>query len=254
MIDIHAHILHAVDDGSYSLEESLQMIKMAEAGGVSTIVATPHCNIPGAFRNYVSEELETKFLELKQSVKEAGIQVQVVRGMEVFATKQTPQLLEEGRVWTLNNSCYFLTEFAFDEDPEFCMMILEDCYDAGFIPVIAHPERYYFVQRNPQIVYEWFEQGYGIQINKGSLLGRFGRSSYETAQMLLQHGLVHCVSSDAHSSRQRTPHMYEAKKFLDDYYGTDYRRLVTEINPARILEGQPLESLEPIPFDGRFFR
>lgn len=254
MIDIHAHILPTVDDGSYSVEESLRMIKMAEASGVSAIVATPHCNIPGSFKNYVSEELEERLRLLRQTVKDAGISVQVIRGMEVFATRQTPQLLEDGKVWTLNDTKYFLTEFAFHEDPEFCMMILEDCHDAGFIPVIAHPERYYFVQRNPQIVYEWFCQGYGIQINKGSLLGKFGRSAYEMAQLLLQHGVVSCVSSDAHSSSQRTPHMLEVKRFLDEYYGTDYRKLVTEINPRRILRGQPLEGLEPIPFDGRFFR
>jgi protein-tyrosine phosphatase len=254
MIDIHAHILPAVDDGSYSLEESLRMIKMAQDGGVNTIVATPHCNIPGSFKNFVSAELEERFLRLKQAVKDAGLSVKILRGMEVFATGQTVKHLEAGNVWTLNDTGYVLMEFAFDEDPEFCMMILEDCYDAGFIPVIAHPERYYFVQRDPRIIFDWYVEGYGIQINKGSILGRFGRTSFETARLLLQHGLVSCVASDAHSSHQRTPHMYEAKKFLDEYYGTDYRKLVTEINPARILEGKDLEKLEPIPFDGRFFR
>lgn len=253
MIDIHAHILPAVDDGAQSLEEALLMIKMAKAGGVNTMVATPHCNVPGAFRNFVSPELEERFDELCAAVLREGISVEIVKGMEVFATEKTPQLLEEGKVWTINGTSYFLMEFEFDADPEVCMMIVEDCLDAGFIPIIAHPERYYFIQRDPQIVYEWYTMGCGIQINKGSVLGRFGRSSYEMARLFLQHGLVSCISSDAHSSQQRTPHMYEVKKYLDEHYGADYRKLVTERNPAKILQGQPLVRLEPIPLDGRLF-
>ncbi len=252
MIDIHAHILPAVDDGAYSLEESLRMIKMAEASGVRAIVATPHCNIPGAFKNYASEELAERLQILQQAVKAAGIKVDIVRGAEIFATKNTPRFLEEGKAWTINNTKYFLVEFAFHEDPEFCMMILEDCYDAGFVPVIAHPERYYFVQEDPQIVYEWYCHGYGIQINKGSLLGRFGRSAYETAQLFMEHGLVSCVSSDAHSAKQRTPHMLEVKRLIDEQYGVDYRKMVLEINPERILRGERLERLEPIPFINKF--
>lgn len=254
MIDIHAHILPAVDDGAQSLEEALRMIKMAKAGGVNTIVATPHCNVPGAFRNFASAELEARFQELSQAVLQEGISVEIVKGMEIFATEKTVQLLEEGKAWTINHTSYFLMEFDFHADPEVCMMIVEDCLDAGFIPIIAHPERYYFVQGDPEIVYEWYSMGCGIQINKGSVLGRFGRYSYEMAQLFLQHGLVSCVSSDAHSSQQRTPHMYEVKKYLDEHYGVDYRKLVTERNPAKILQGKPLERLEPILIDGRLFR
>ena len=254
MIDIHAHILPAVDDGSFSLEESLRMLRMAEASGVWAVAATPHCNIPGSRSNYASEELMEQLISLRQAVKASGSDLVIYQGMEVYATRQMPQLLEEQKAWTLNGTQYFLTEFAFDEDPEFCRMILEDCFEAGFIPVIAHPERYFFVQKNPQIVYEWFCQGYGIQVNKGSLLGRFGRSTYDMAQLLMQHGLVTCVASDAHSSVQRTPHMHDVKQFLDKNYSEDYRSLVTEINPRRILSGQPLYRLDPIPFEGNGFR
>lgn len=248
MIDIHAHILPEVDDGSYNLVESLRMIKMAYASGVTAMAATPHCNIPGAFRNYASEELLSKFYELQKAVEQSDLPVQIFSGMEIFATGQMPRYLEEGKVWTLNGTKYFLTEFDFHENPEFCMMILEDCHDAGFIPVIAHPERYFFVQECPEIVYEWFCQGYGIQINKGSLLGKFGQRAQIMAELLLQHGLVSCVASDAHSARQRTPHMQEAEQYLRKNFGSDYTRLVTEVNPERILRGEKLERLEPIPF------
>lgn len=248
MIDLHAHILPETDDGAHSLNESLNMLRMAQESGVRVVVATPHCNIPGSYTNYVTQELETKFRQLREAVKNAGIDVKVARGMEIFATDKMPQLLSEGKVWTLNNTRYFLTEFAFDENPDFCHLVLEECYERGFIPVIAHPERYFFVQRNPEIVYQWYSQGFGIQINKGSLLGRFGNHAREMARVLLQHGLVSCVASDAHTSYMRTTHMTETSTYLDTYFGTRYRKLVTWENPGRILQGKPMEGLKPIPF------
>ena len=94
--------------------------------------------------------------------------------MEIFATEELPSLLRRKRVWTLNETDYFLTEFSFREDPDFCEEILKRCTALGFRPVIAHPERYYFVQDDPQLAFEWCLAGYALQINKGSLLGRFG--------------------------------------------------------------------------------
>ena len=247
MIDIHAHILPDTDDGAYNMAESLRMLQMAEVSGVDTIIATPHCNIPGSFTNYISEAVEERFRMLQKASKEAGQNIQIIKGMEVFATVWMSKLLQEGKVWTLNGTKYFLTEFNFRENPEFAMIVLEDCFDAGFVPVIAHPERYYFVQNNPEIVYEWYCQGYGIQINKGSILGRFGQRAQEAAELLLGHGLVSCVASDAHSSQKRTTHMAEVKTFLEKNYGKDYAKLVLETNPARILCGEDLVRMKPIP-------
>lgn len=248
MIDIHAHILPGADDGASDLQEALRMVKMAEESGVYAMVATPHANIPGAFQNYASKELLHAFQNLQQEIINAGLHVRIYGGMEIFATRDMPRFLEEGKVWTLNNTKYFLTEFDFHENPDFCNMILEDCAEAGFVPVIAHPERYFFVQRNPRIVYEWYCHGYAIQVNKGSLLGRFGESAREMSRLLLHHGLVTCVASDAHASGRRTPHMREVKEFLDRNFGQDYREMVLERNPAHILKGEATERLKPVPF------
>ena len=249
MIDIHTHTLPGIDDGSQNMDMSLEMLAMAADSGVEMLVTTPHCNIPGEFDNYASSELERLFQRLDAAREEAGIRLKLCRGAEIFATSELPDLLREKMVWTINATRYFLTEFSFDEDPSFCWDVLAECAELGFRPVIAHPERYYFLQDDLRIAFDWCTSGYALQVNKGSLLGDFGPRSQETAEILLGHGLAACVASDAHHPLQRTTHMGEIAELLVEEYGEDYARLLLEENPARILRGSELLGYEPIPFD-----
>lgn len=248
MIDIHSHVLFGVDDGSQSLEESLNLLAISADSGVHTLVATPHCNIPGEYENYASDELAARFERLDRARAKSGIPLRLCRGMEVFATDELPDLLRKRKIWTLNDTRYFLMEFAFDEDPDFCTWVLRRCRALDYLPVIAHPERYYFVQEDPDIAFNWCVEGFALQINKGSVLGRFGPQPQHCAHQLLQHGVAACVASDAHSPRQRTTHMGEIREYLMEYFGVDYCRLLLEENPARILSGRELLGYEPIPF------
>ncbi len=249
MIDIHTHVLPGVDDGADSMDAALEMLFLAENSGVDILVTTPHCNIPEEYDNYVSPDLERLWGHLTREAERAGLRLKLCRGMEIFATEELPDLLTDGRAWTLNGTRYFLTEFDFGEDPAFCRYILDRCRNRGFRPIIAHPERYYFLQEDPEIAYEWCRQGYGLQLNKGSLLGRFGRQVQETAVALMDHGLTACVASDAHSPYLRSTHMGEIRDYLTEEYGEDYARLLLAENPARILSGKELLGYEPIPFD-----
>ena len=248
MIDLHTHVLPGVDDGSRSMKESLELLTMAADSGVEILVATPHCNIPDVFDNYVSPELEDLFRKLDEARKNAGIPIRLLRGMEIFATPELPQLLRDRRVWTLNGTKYFLMEFAFDEDPDYCSRILRRCRELGFWPIVAHPERYYFLQEDLQLAFEWCVEGYGLQLNKGSLLGRFGSAPQRTAELLLQHGLAACVASDAHNPKRRSTNMLDVRGLLLEEYGEAYMRLLLEENPKRILDGRALLGYEPIPF------
>lgn len=248
MIDIHAHILPYVDDGSADMEESIEMLQMAADSGVSRIVATPHCNIPGSFENYWGSGIEERFRDLQREAQGRNIPVEILTGMEVFATPELPELLRQKKILTLNQTRYFLTEFAFDEEMWFCDNLLEACENEGYIPIIAHPERYFFVQEYPDLVYFWRERGYGIQVNKGSVLGRFGTAARRTANLLLEHNLVSCVASDAHSSGHRTPHMAELRWYLEKNFGVEYAEMLLVENPKRILAGEAFVEEELIPF------
>jgi len=245
MIDIHAHILPGVDDGSRSAEMSVTMLREAYESGVTAIAATPHCNIPGEFGNYWDDVFAGRYRELRDEAKREGIPIVILSGAEIYATPDLPDLLDEGRVRTLNATPYFLTEFAFDEDPSFCFRILEQCAARGYRPVIAHPERYYFLQDDPQIAYEWCRAGYKLQINKGSLLGRFGPDEKELGMSLIGHGLAACVASDAHRPDWRSTRMDELREILEENFGREYAGLLTTDNPRRILKGQDTTGYTP---------
>jgi len=248
MIDIHSHILPGIDDGAEDMYDTLEMAKMAADSGVNAIVATPHCNIPGMFRNYYSEDYIELFKETERALEENGIPITLYSGMEVFMTLEVPRLLEEGKLLTINGSRFMLTEFAFDEDPEYVWEMLGRVKELGVIPIVAHPERYEFVQEDPQMVYEWRKKGYLVQVNKGSLVGRFGRRSKHTAHRLLKHNLVSVIASDAHGPFQRTPYMLDAYEELMDDYSEKYLKVLFEENPMRICKDQPTIRFEMKPF------
>ena len=171
MIDIHAHILPGIDDGAEDTYDTLEMARMAADSGVNRIIATPHCNIPGMYGNYFGREYIDRYESVVRAVRKEKIPIEILPGMEVFSTEDLPELIVNQKIMPLNQSRYILMEFAFDEDPEFAEAILKRVKEVGARPVIAHAERYEFIQDYPQIAYRWFRKGYVIQANKGSFLG-----------------------------------------------------------------------------------
>lgn len=162
---------------------------MAADSGVTDIIATPHCNLPGdGPKNYRSAALRTGFSRLRQALEQEGIPLRIHPGAEVFCTPELDRLLDRRQLQTLGGGRYLLVEFYFDESAEF----MEQCFRAirrrGLVPVAAHPERYDAVQRDPYMVRRWFERGVVIQLNKGSILGRLGRRAQDTALWLLERG------------------------------------------------------------------
>ena len=248
MIDIHAHILPGIDDGAEDMYEALEMARMAVSSGMRAIVATPHCNIPGVFDNYYGEEYIAKFLELERALANANIPLTLYAGMEVFMNSDVPKLLADGKLQTINGSNYMLTEFAFDEEPGYMFEMLKTVKELGIRPIVAHPERYYCVQDDPEIVYHWRKNGYLIQVNKGSLQGRFGKQSYYASHDLMEHNLVSVIASDCHSPFQRTPYMLDIYEELSNVYSRQILDTLMRENPLRICKNQPAIKLELKPF------
>ncbi len=240
MIDIHTHILPGVDDGSPRTAESLEMLRLAAASGVETVIATPHSNLPGVYANYNGEWLQASFDRLIRRAEEEEIPVRILRGMEVYATEDLPQLLEAGRVLTLNDSRYVLMEFDFHEQANWCTRMLESVLEAGYTPIVAHPERYYAVWQEPWCVYPWLEMGAHVQLTRGSILGKFGREAKRAADYLLQHNLVACIASDAHGSRNRIPEMDDILRYITAKYSPEYADMLLTENPAKICADMPL--------------
>lgn len=248
MIDIHAHILPGMDDGARDIYDMLEMASIAADSGVTAIVATPHCNIPGYYDNYFDKYYIEVFKKASEALRSERIPVKLLPGMEVFATYDLPKLIEDEKIMPLNQSRYILMEFDFEEDPGFASDVLRRVVEVGAKPVVAHVERYACVQENPDIIKEWHKKGYAIQVNKGSFLGGFGRHAQHTAYRLLKQDLVSVVASDAHSPYSRTPYLREAYEEICAEYSKEKADWLFHMNPRCICNNTQIRSMEMITY------
>lgn len=240
MIDIHNHILYGVDDGAEDYIDSKEMLRIAAEDGVTDIISTPHC-IPGRFDNYNDTILANHFNELDALINKRGSLIRMHRGMEVFADESTLANLDAGKLLTLAGSHYILVECAFDEHPGIMTNILQGMRERRLHPIIAHPERYFFIHDNPEIALDWVDIGCSLQLNAGSITGIFGRTVMDSAYSLLREGAVQFVASDAHGPIGRTPELAEAYERVGMFASFKCARMLFNTNPARVLADESLE-------------
>lgn len=239
MIDLHSHILPELDDGSRSFSESMDMARLAVESGVTAIVATPHC------QNDRAKEVRSAVLLLREAFREAGIPLRLYMGMEIFGTEDTARLLREKKLFTINNSRYPLIEFTFRSSGVKETRILQSVIQAGYQPLVAHPERYIYIQEEPELVNRWKRMGCLFQVNRGSLLGRFGAGAQKMGMELVKRGFATVVASDAHSASQRTPWMQDVQEMLDRQVSPVAAEFLLQYNPRCIIRNEQLPPVEP---------
>ncbi len=164
--------------------------------------------------------------------------------MEVYADDDTLRRMDSGRLMTLAGSRYMLIECAFNENPRFMTHVLRGLRERGVHPIIAHPERYYFINDRMDTALEWVDMGCSLQLNAGSLTGYFGRESRESAYALLAMGAVQFVASDAHGAIKRTPELIEAYEQVGVHTSFRCAELLFKDNPAHILADEALEFVD----------
>lgn len=238
MIDLHCHILPGADDGAADLHEALLMARMAYDSGTRTLVATPHFGFGDG--QLSPETIRDSAARLQHLARQEGLELSILPGMELICTRQLAQILQDKQYLTLAGSRYLLTEFFFDEDPAAMNRMLEMVAEHGLTPMIAHPERYDAVQRDPYLAEYWMEQGYGIQINSGSLLGNLGKGAQMAGKWLVHNGLAHVVASDGHGMETRTPRLKAAREYLEDHVSLSCARALLLDNPRLVLQDRPL--------------
>ena len=121
----------------------------------------------------------------------------------------------------------------------------------GYVPIIAHPERYTKISEDPNILYKYISMGALAQLNLPSLAGFYGSRVKNTAEVLLKHNMIHFVATDSHSNRHRSPNVEEGLKRLYDLVGDEYFELLTEGNQESVLNDKPIQVFQPIKVSGR---
>lgn len=243
MVDIHCHILPEVDDGAWDMEAAVAMAKIARDSGVKKIITTPHFKGEPKSLEAVGFLMHQRRL-LQSRLKREKIEVELLPGAEVLCVPQTMELAQTGRLPTLGTGRYVLTEFYFDASAGFMDETLHGLRQMGYLPVVAHPERYGAVQRDPELAARWFHRGIVLQINKGSVLGAFGRRAEDAAVRMLCRGNAHIIASDAHSPHVRTTDLQPVRHWCLDHLGQAYTKILLEDNPGRIAAGKPMRKVQ----------
>lgn len=244
MIDLHAHLLPAVDDGSPSAEVSLEMARLAVESGVTDLVVTPHCGLPdgGGLR---PQALHRHVSAMANLLAREGVALRLHAGMEIFGLPDTAEKLRAGALCTLAGSRYPLIEFPFEDYAREATAVLDEVLRLGMRPIVAHPERYRYAQRDPRLLELWTDMGCLLQLNRGSLLGRFGEREEALAHSLVSRGFAAFVSSDAHSSVRRTPWMRDVHALLVREYGERTAQRLLHDAPLCVLRNERIETETP---------
>ena len=232
LCDLHTHILPGVDDGAPTMEYALQMLRNAVASDVELLAVTPHYNIPSDSGEHLYQSLQDSFLQFQQAAKD--ISLRLVPGAEILADEYLPQRLRQGSVPTINDSRYLLTEFPANTVAEDFAPILQGILSCGYIPLIAHPERYTAVCEMPQTVMPWLDMGCHLQLTGGSIMGEYGKYVQRAATTLLQQDLVACVASDAHGLHHRSNFLLDVYDHLTLRYSKRYAQCLMYETPMGI--------------------
>ena len=162
--------------------------------------------------------------------------VEIYSGQEVFLSKKFEAHLKNGEFITLNNSRYMLVELDFRTDEASMMSRLQRLSEYGYVPIVAHPERYGLVIENPDVITAIKSSGCLVQINRSSVLGDFGPYIKRTAQTILRNGLADFVASDAHSQYSRTPNLSDVHEYISENISYDYADELFKINPWKVIK------------------
>ena len=238
--DLHTHILPGVDDGPETMEDAVEMARMASQDGTRAILATPHRK--DVIENHSVDYIRDLIRDLSQELRNRGIQIDLLLGMENHLELDLPQQVSQGKALTMNGSRYILVELPFTIFPTYAMEVLFQLQIKGLIPVIVHPERNAEIQKRPSLLGDLVERGFLAQVTAGSILGSFGSKAKKSAKALLQRGFVHIISSDAHHNKgHRIPVLScgvaEAAKIV----GTERAYSMVRETPKAVLEDRTLE-------------
>ena len=195
--DLHSHILYGIDDGSKTIEESIVLLKEMEKAGTKELILTPHY-IENSKYNANNRSKEALFRQLKKKAKEEKINIDLYLGNEVFFSNNMLDLLKTGEIKTLNKSKYILFEFPMTRFYNNSLEVINQLVSNGYIPVLAHPERYTEFQKNPNLVIEYLKSGVLLQGNFTSLFGKYGRHSRKVLKKYLKNKWICFLGSDAH--------------------------------------------------------
>jgi len=238
VVDLHHHLLPALDDGPPDLATTIKMARMAADDGITHVVCTPHAN---ARYHFEPQQIQGLLGEVREAIADAGIRLILGSGCDFHLSYDNVRgALENPRRYTVNGGEYLLIEL-----PDYALPpnLEETFYSlrvAGMTPILTHPERNPSLQQDDARLKDWIRDGMLTQVTAGSVMGMMGRKAQKMAEKLLADRWVHFLSTDAHNISSRPPRMREARDHIAKRHSEQYaQRLCTE-NPQAVFDNRPL--------------
>lgn len=231
-VDIHAHILPGVDDGPKDMEETVRVLRASYEQGIRTIIATPHYHVG---RKTTPERLMEITSEVSKEAEKIDKDFKIYLGNEIYYEKGCLEALVQKRACTMAGSRYVLVEFSLEESYKEIYDGMRDFVMEGYIPIIAHAERFHFLFSNKERIRSMVKLGCYIQVNADSIRSGFLHSRASYVRKLIIEGLVHFIATDCHNTDGRSPNMEKGLDSLRKYADEGIINRLVVINPSKII-------------------
>lgn len=232
--DIHSHLLPGIDDGSSSMAETVELIKMAAEQGIRTIIATPHYS----GRSADTEQVRKLTGRVQQEAEKIDKRIRIFPGSETFYEDGCQEAIMENRACTLADSRYVLIEFRPGESYQRIYSGMQNFILEGYYPVIAHMERYQCLWKKKERIISLITLGCYMQVNAGSLMGGIFNSEASYLKKLISEGLIHFIGSDCHNQNDRRPVMEDCLNGLKKKIMDQAMEHIVHVNPNKIIENK----------------
>ena len=197
--DMHSHLLPGIDDGSRDMESTLSLIRSMQELGYKKFITTPHI-LWDMYKN-TNEIILAKLEEVRKAAKEDGLDVSIYAAAEYYLDEHVAELLEEKKPLLTLKDNLVLSEFSLAYPPQGLKDILFEMQMQKYVPVIAHPERYIYLERNKEFYDELKDLGCMFQLNLLSLSGHYGKTVQELANYLIKKEYYDFIGTDLHGER-----------------------------------------------------
>ena len=197
-VDLHSHLIPGIDDGSQSMEESLELLKLLENIGYQKVITTPHIMLD-SYKN-TPEIINNGLILLQKKAKEEGLSLLIEAAAEYYLDDGFLDLLQKGNMMTISDE-YLLFETSYVSKPLQLEEMIFEISSAGYKPMLAHPERYRYVKEPSKEYGRLKELGVFFQVNINSFGGHYGQSAKQNANYLSKAGLIDFLGSDTHHKK-----------------------------------------------------
>ncbi|MBO4293491.1 MAG: hypothetical protein J5881_03795 [Clostridia bacterium] len=247
MIDFHTHILPNIDDGARDIEETFNLIEEAKKAGFDKIVLTPHY-----MENYYETDVAEREVWLDAISKNLFIKNydgELYLGNEIYMSENLISLLENAKASTINNTSYVLFELPLNAEPLNLYDVIYEMQQYKIVPILAHPERYSFIRKEPELLYDLAQKGVLMQANYGSIIGQYGNATKIFVKKMFENNYVHFLGSDVHRQNTIYERIPECLMEIRRIIGVEKLNEITTINPGLALANKRINVETPKKFE-----